>query len=400
MRKFLDTSNLVTYQSGKYKGKYDWSNNIGKELYFEYDDISGYIKIVDYVKDIPYGQITLQYNDIVVTTITSNLIHLKIPRLFHKEKQKRRYDYEIGEIIHKFNDTMEVIDQIRISYNNSSCRGYKLKCIDCGYIYNTREEHISTCPICGKKSSYSERFVYSILKQANINFEPQKEFDWLPIRYYDTYLPDYNVIIEIHGKQHYEPTRMNSKNTPEETYKMNVESDKLKYDTAIANGLEYYIINASNTDNLFEETRNVLTFIDFNNISKEECLIFANYKDIKQECELWNKGFSTHDIAKKLNKPLSTIQTKLRIGDECGLCIYDKNINMSNSRKSINPSTYSKKVICTTTNKIFSSIKEAGIFYNTRKISDCLHGRQKTAGKHPITKEPLKWEYYNGDKAS
>ena len=50
MRKFLDTSRLVTYKTGKYQGKYDWSNNIGKELYFEYDDISGYIKIIDYVK--------------------------------------------------------------------------------------------------------------------------------------------------------------------------------------------------------------------------------------------------------------------------------------------------------------------------------------------------------------
>ena len=108
MRKFLDTSSLVTYQTGKYQGKYDWSNNIGKELYFEYDDISGYIKIIDYVKDIPYGRITLQYKDIIVTTITSNLIHLKVPRLFHKEKQKRRYDYNVGDIIHKFNDTLKI----------------------------------------------------------------------------------------------------------------------------------------------------------------------------------------------------------------------------------------------------------------------------------------------------
>ena len=38
MKKYLDTSNLVKYQSGKYQGKYDWSNNIGKELYFEYDE--------------------------------------------------------------------------------------------------------------------------------------------------------------------------------------------------------------------------------------------------------------------------------------------------------------------------------------------------------------------------
>ena len=150
MKKFLDTSNLVTYQSGKYQGKYDWSNNIGKELYFEYDDISGYIKIIDYVKDIPYGRITLQYEDIVTTTHTPALLHLKVPRIFHKEKHKRRYDYEIGDIIHKFNDTLKVIDQIKIDYNNSSCRGYKLECIDCGYVYDSRK----VCTFYFKASKY------------------------------------------------------------------------------------------------------------------------------------------------------------------------------------------------------------------------------------------------------
>ena len=47
MKKYLDTSQLITYQSGNNKGHYDWKNNIGKELYFEYDDISGIIKILD-----------------------------------------------------------------------------------------------------------------------------------------------------------------------------------------------------------------------------------------------------------------------------------------------------------------------------------------------------------------
>lgn len=87
MKKYLDTSDLVTYQSGKYQGKYDWSNNIGKELYFEYDDVSGNIKILDYKKSKPQGYVTLQYNDIIVTTTTPNLLHLKIPRLFHKENK-------------------------------------------------------------------------------------------------------------------------------------------------------------------------------------------------------------------------------------------------------------------------------------------------------------------------
>ena len=115
--------------------------------------------------------------------------------------------------------------------------------MDCHYTYETREQCISTCPVCGKKSSYSERFVYSILKQANVNFIPQMEFDWLPVRYYDTYLPDYNAIIEIHGEQHYQPIKLNKNQTPEETYKNTVEADKLKYDAATSNGLNYYIIN-------------------------------------------------------------------------------------------------------------------------------------------------------------
>ena len=329
MRKFLDTSNLVTYQSGKYQGKYDWSNNIGKELYFEYDDLSGYIKIIDYIKGIPYGRITLQYEDIITTTHTPAILHLKVPRMFHKEKQKRRYEYEIGYVIYKFNDTLKVIDQIRIDYNNSSCRGYKLECMDCGYIYDSREDKISTCPVCGKKTSYSERFVYSILKQAGINFTPQIEFEWLHNRFYDTYLPDYNAIIEIHGIQHYEPTKLNCKGkTPEEIYLDAVKADKLKYDTAISNGLNYYIINASNQETLFEEAKKSLTFIDFTSISELECEKFANYKSIRKECDLWNQGCSIEEIHNKLGTPSQQVQQKLRLGNKYGMCNYSKELNM------------------------------------------------------------------------
>ncbi len=61
---------------------------MGKNCIFEYDDVSGNIKILDYKKSKPQGYVTLQYNDIIVTTTTPNLLHLKIPRLFHKEKTK------------------------------------------------------------------------------------------------------------------------------------------------------------------------------------------------------------------------------------------------------------------------------------------------------------------------
>lgn len=56
---------------------------------------------------------------------------------------------------------------------------------------------------------------------------------------------------------------------------------------------------------------------------------------------------------------------------------------------------YKKKVLCITTNKIFNSINEAADFANISPsgISKCLKGIQKTAGKHPITKEKLQWKY-------
>ena len=136
MKKYLDTSQLITYQSGNNKGHYDWKNNIGKELYFEYDDINGIIKILDYEIARPQGKITLQYNDNIMTTSTSNLIQLKIPSLFNKEKHTRKYTYNIGDIIDKKNQSSTILEQIQIPYDAGFIRGYKLKCNNCDYKYN------------------------------------------------------------------------------------------------------------------------------------------------------------------------------------------------------------------------------------------------------------------------
>ena len=58
---------------------------------------------------------------------------------------------------------------------------------------------------------------------------------------------------------------------------------------------------------------------------------------------------------------------------------------------------HNKKVKCVTTNEIFNSIKEAREYFNIKSmssISECCNKKRKSAGKHPITKEKLEWEYY------
>lgn len=56
-----------------------------------------------------------------------------------------------------------------------------------------------------------------------------------------------------------------------------------------------------------------------------------------------------------------------------------------------------KKVICLNNNKIFNSQLEAANYAglkNSTPISRCCKGERKTAGKHPITGERLKWSFY------
>ena len=58
-----------------------------------------------------------------------------------------------------------------------------------------------------------------------------------------------------------------------------------------------------------------------------------------------------------------------------------------------------KKIICITTNKIFNTIKEGENFYKISKggISACCspNNKHNFAGKHPETKQLLKWMYYD-----
>lgn len=273
-----------------------------------------------------------------MSTSTPCLLHLKIPSLFNMEKQSNKYIYNIGETISKYNDKIKILSQIKITYANSSCRGYLVKCLDCEYEYKTREDKISTCPICGKRTSYSERYFYSILKQANINFVPQKEFSWLPNRWYDIYLPKHNTIIEIHGEQHYLPTKINYKETPEEAFARNLEVDQIKRIAALKNGLLYYAIDARNKDNIYSESLRVCDFIDFRDISKSKCEYFANFKKIREECNLWNKGINIDEICKILNESKAVVQSKLRLGNNCNMCNYSKKLNLSN-HKIVNPNS-------------------------------------------------------------
>lgn len=64
------------------------------------------------------------------------------------------------------------------------------------------------------------------------------------------------------------------------------------------------------------------------------------------------------------------------------------------SRIKNNSTTNSKQIICLNTNEIFDKISDAQNQYNAFNIVKCCKGQNKSSGKHPKTKESLKWMYY------
>lgn len=56
-----------------------------------------------------------------------------------------------------------------------------------------------------------------------------------------------------------------------------------------------------------------------------------------------------------------------------------------------------KKVICLETHEVFDSVKLAVEWCHGQSsdISKCCNGKAKSAGKHPITGEKLRWMYYD-----
>jgi predicted nucleic acid-binding Zn-ribbon protein len=117
----------------------------------------------------------------------------------------------ISHTIEQFIQKAKNIHNNQYDYSKSIYIGSHSKievvCIKHGSFWPTPTNHIdkqSGCPKC--KSSKGEKFIAEYLTENHIIFETQKRFDncrnkiALP---FDFYLPEYNLLIEFHGIQHF-----------------------------------------------------------------------------------------------------------------------------------------------------------------------------------------------------
>ncbi|WP_197223483.1 zinc-ribbon domain-containing protein [Lysinibacillus sphaericus] len=190
-------------------------------------------------------------------------------------------------------------------YNYSKGSKVKLnwKC-QCGQVINNKSPFIVYreglgCPNCSDGKSYPEKFIYHLLKQLNIKFKWEMTFKWSQSKRYDFYIPLYNMIIEVHGEQHYVQTnRKHARSLQEEQ-----ENDRLKEKLAKDNGIEHYIVIDARESNITWMKNSILSssipsLLNCSNVNFENIDLSAKEKVIDEMKSLWNKNKSIKLISK------------------------------------------------------------------------------------------------------
>lgn len=133
----------------------------------------------------------------------------------------------------------------------------KIVCPEHGEFWQKPSSHTKGYGCSRCKQSLQERIVNKWLEDNKIINEYEKYYpdlkDILPLSY-DFYLPDYNLLIECNGRQHYEPVQFNGKTIEEakEDLKLQRHHDWLKRKYARDNKINLLIINYKEIDDTCE----------------------------------------------------------------------------------------------------------------------------------------------------
>ena len=177
---------------------------------------------------------------------------------------------------------------------------------------------------CGDGFPYPEKYVYAFLKALDIDFvyHPNKShLSWCENFKYDFYIPNLKIIIETHGKQHYEDT-----SNFNQTFLQQNSIDNNKRELAEINHIEHYIeldCRNSNSDwirNSILSNKILVNLIGNRNINWNQCAYYAKSSLEKEIIDYINQyeWLMVKDIHEKfgVSKPYVTKVIKNAI-DEC-----------------------------------------------------------------------------------
>ena len=264
----------------------------------------------------------------------------------------------------------------------------KIKCPDCG---NMKEIRVSdmcnrgfSC-MCQDGQSYPNKFVFNVLAQLNIDIIPEYSSQWAKDKRYDIYVHEYNMIIENHGLQHYKECQFGRTLEEEQI------NDKHKYNIAISNGIDEYIILDCRRSDMNWIKKTIMTSslpqifnFDESDIDWISAAKYATSNLKKCAADLFNSGYNINQIADILCKESTSIRNWLKESTDLGWCNYV-------------PQDLRDPVYCVELNTCFESMSSAhqltGIRLNS--IGNCCKGKQEYATTHSKPDQKFHWLYIN-----
>lgn len=252
--------------------------------------------------------------------------------------------------------------QIRIGYNdlwttapsiaellNNPEDGYKVtktshqymefKCPICFKILKRKVATVyenGLCCDCHRKNvSFGERFLHNMLNQLDVEYDTEHVFDWSTniinenenlngTKRYDIYVNDLNMIIEIHGIQHYEER---SYSFVFRTLEEEQSNDELKQRLASQNGIQKYIVLDCRKSDMDWIKNSILhsklsEIYDLSKVDWAECLDYSKSERVQEIADLWNDKLSLGEICERTHLSRTNVRKHLLSGKQLGLCDY------------------------------------------------------------------------------
>ena len=212
---------------------------------------------------------------------------------------------------------VKYFDNIEDAYNNcaNSNKKFLLKCPRCGktkyQALNNLQKNGFSCTYCSDGISYPNKFVRNFLSQilSIDSIKNEYVFEWsksVPVSWnpngkkmiYDIYLPEFNIIIENQGAQHYRNTAFSKKVSLEQIQ----ENDQAKRRVAIENGIlssNYIELDCAISDkdyiknSIMNSPLPSLLKFTINDIDWDKCDRYASGSVLIDTCDLWNSGIKS-----------------------------------------------------------------------------------------------------------
>ena len=195
-------------------------------------------------------------------------------------KESKDTDIFIKELEERHGNSLSLVSE----YHNAATN-VTIRCNQCGFIRQIKPGAVlisGYCPKCGKKDSKGEAKINNFLEKKGIEFEAQKYFsDWdIGIHYFDFYIPQYNLVLEYHGRQHYEFVPHFHKT--KENFQYRLRKDKTKKEQALAHGLNYVSISYQ-TNDLETILSNIFNSTTIPRGSRGKCLEIETAQDLGED---------------------------------------------------------------------------------------------------------------------